>query len=190
MSGLNDISLWHDRDQWHTATLFLEGVFRDYRRELGTVMEYAGELRERIDAVSPFIQENTALVCPSCSTVCCKNVHGYYDVHDLIYIYALGSGLPRYGQGLSDGDPCQFLSPGGCRLGRSARPFRCNWYFCHGLTREMENGPARPYRQFVSRFQEAVDLRRQMLDEFSLRVSRLVPQEKGFASLYTNRVKS
>jgi hypothetical protein len=31
----------------------------------------------------------------------------------------------------------------------------------------MENGPARPYRQFINSFQETVDLRRLMLDEFS-----------------------
>lgn len=190
MSQLNDTPLWHDRERWYAATSFLERMFNNYGSELSEVTEYANELGKRIDAVSPFIQDNTASVCPLCPKVCCINVHGYYDHNDLTYIYALGLRPLRYKEGLNDTGPCQFLSRDGCGLERPVRPFRCNWYFCRRLTQQMEDGPARPYRQFVNRFQEVVDLRRLMLDEFSCRVSLLAPQEEGFASLYMKSVKS
>lgn len=190
MAHCSDTPLWHSREQWHSATVFLGLVFNNERNALNTVAECARELREGLHAVSPFIQEHTASVCPACREVCCINVHGYYDRHDLIYIYALGLKPPDYGIGLRDGDPCQFLSGDGCRLERSVRPFRCSWYFCLALIQHMENGPARPYRKFMNRFQEVVDLRRRMLDEFSCRVNTLPAQEKGLTSLYTQRVKS
>ena len=175
VSQLNDTPLWHDLERWHAAMSLLERVFGHSGNGLSAVVKYANELSKRIAAVSPFIQENTALVCPACPKVCCMNVHGYYDHNDLIYIYAIGLRPPPYEEVFNDTDPCQFLSRDGCGLERAVRPFRCNWYFCRNLTQQMEDGPARPYRRFVNRFQEVVDLRRLMLDEFSRRVDLLVP---------------
>ena len=172
---LNDTPIWHDRARWHASTSLLERMFRSYGNELSAVVECADELWKKIGAVSPFIQDATASVCPACQKVCCISVHGYYDYNDLIYIYALGLRPPRYEEGMNRTDPCQFLSPDGCGLERSARPFRCNWYFCRSLILHMEDGPARPYRQFVNRLQEVIDLRRLMLDEFFRRVDLIVP---------------
>ena len=177
---MNDTPLWRDRERWYAATTFLERVFNNYRNELSAVAEFAHELRERIGGASPFIQDTTASVCPSCPEVCCINMYGYYDHNDLTYIYALGLRPPGYEEGRADTDPCQFLSREGCGLERPVRPFRCNWYFCMRLTQHMEDGPARPYRLFVSHFQEVVDLRRQMLDEFSGRVNLLVPSSAKY----------
>lgn len=163
----DDAPLWQDREDWHATVAFLGKVFSSRRNELATVVEHACELRRLIGAVSSFIQATTAAVCPSCPRVCCINRHGYYDRNDLIYVYALGLTPPAYQEGRGDKDPCQFLSGEGCSLDRDARPFRCNWYFCMRLTRHMEEGPARPYRQFLNRFQAVVEVRRLMLEEFS-----------------------
>lgn len=179
MGRHDDTTLWNDQKQWQEATVFLGHVFSNERHVLSPVAEYARDLREGLQALSPFIEENTASVCPVCRNVCCINVHGYYDRHDLIYVYALGLKPPDYGKGLCDTDPCQFLSGNGCCLERSVRPFRCNWYFCLALTQHMENGPARPCRKFTDRLREVVYLRRRMLDEFSRRMNILACQEKG-----------
>jgi hypothetical protein len=170
---MNDTPVWHDRERWHDAVSLLDRMFKDREKELRGVAEHADELRKRIGVVSPFIQNNTAAVCPGCEKVCCINIHGYYDQNDLIYIYALGLRPLQYKAGLDDTAPCQFLSREGCGLERAVRPFRCNWYFCLSLTQWMENGPARPYRQFINSFQETVDLRRLMLDEFSRKADLL-----------------
>ena len=130
-------------------------------------MRYAHCVSMLLEEVSPFIQRTSSAVCPGCKNVCCVNRHGYYDHRDLIYVFALGASRPEYRHGVQDNDPCQFLSGSGCTLERPLRPFRCNWYFCAALLAKMENGPARPYRAFVSRFQEIVEVRRTMLEAFA-----------------------
>ncbi len=181
MTG-DDLS-WHDRDRWVGFNLFLERSFRELGEELGEVAGYAHSLRSLIDEVSPFIQLNTSMVCPGCERVCCVNRHGYYDRQDLIYIFTLGLRHPEYREGLEDTAPCQFLSSSGCSIGRSLRPFRCNWYFCTPLLVHMENGPAKPYREFVNRFSVIVEMRRRMLEAFEARTGSLASQTKDPDSL-------
>lgn len=129
--------------------------------------ELAYQLRIATDGVSPFIQQITSAVCPSCEKVCCIDRHGHYNDQDLIYIRALGTEPPSYKEGVIDTDPCQFLSESGCTLERSVRPFRCNWYFCSSLLEYMEQGPPKPYREFIGRFQRIVELRGAMLEHFT-----------------------
>jgi len=150
-----------------------------HRGEMIRVKHYARVLRDEIDGVSDFIQLNTSVVCPACEKVCCINKHGYYDHEDLIYVFALGLEHPVYREGVHDTAPCQFLSEHGCSKERSARPFRCNWYFCDALLVHMEQGPAQPYREFISRFQGIIETRQKMMDEFS-RIARF-PADQGCA---------
>jgi hypothetical protein len=146
----------------------IERMIDVHRGELIHVVQYARMLKEEIDGISGFIQLNTSVVCPACEKVCCINKHGYYDHEDLIYVFSLGQERPVYGKGIDDTAPCQFLSERGCSRERSVRPFRCNWYFCDTLLGHMEKGPAKPYREFISRFQGIIETRRKMMDEFSL----------------------
>lgn len=128
--------------------------------------DIAHAIKARIEDIDPFIQQQTEVVCPVCEERCCINKHGYYDELDEIYIMALGLELPSYRTGLSDTDRCQFLTDRGCSKERYQRPFRCNWYFCRALLNHMENGPSRPYREFIRIFNEILDLRRELLNEF------------------------
>jgi hypothetical protein len=138
-----------------------------YRDELIDVVRHAHRIKHEIDKLSGFIQRNSSVVCPACEKVCCINKHGYYDHEDLIYSLALGLERPVHGEGIQDTAPCQFLSRHGCSRERSARPFRCNWYFCDALLTHMEQGPAKPYREFINRFQGIIETRRKMIEEFS-----------------------
>jgi len=138
-----------------------------HRGEMIRVKHYARVLRDEIDGVSDFIQLNTSVVCPACEKVCCINKHGYYDQEDLVYVFALGQERPVYKEGVDDTASCRFLSEGGCTRTRSMRPFRCNWYFCDALLAHMEQGPAKPYREFINRFQGIIETRRRMMEEFS-----------------------
>jgi len=144
----------------------IERMMQLCRGELIHVVHYAHALKEEIDRVSGFIQLNTSVVCPACEKVCCINKHGYYDHEDLIYVFSLGQERPVYGKRIDDTAPCQFLSGQGCSRERSVRPFRCNWYFCDTLLGHMEQGPAKPYREFITRFQGIIETRRKMIDEF------------------------
>lgn len=168
----------------------IEQAMNVRRGELSRVAHYAHVLKEEMDGISDFIQLNTSVVCPACQKVCCINKHGYYDGQDLIYISALGLERPVYGEGIADTAPCQFLSGHGCSRERWARPFRCNWYFCDALLAHMEQGPPKPYREFISRFQGIIETRRKMTEEVSLMTGSLADQGLELGSLYTNIVKS
>lgn len=163
---LNASLSWHNREQWDKAICLLEHVFNDKLADLGALQEKALAVKKGIDAIDAFIQINTSEACPDCEKVCCMNKHGYYDHEDLIYIYALGLKPTAYKDKFRDSDPCQFISSQGCTIARAVRPFRCNWYFCTKLLNHIENGPAKPYREFISRFDKTITARKEMLDEF------------------------
>lgn len=157
---------WHDRGRWDLTAGLMAQLFSQRREPLGSVIGSALAVREATDRLSPFVQAHTSAVCPECERVCCVNKHGYYDHEDLIYVFSLGLDVPRYREGLSDTAPCQFIGSTGCTLPRSVRPFRCNWYFCMTLVRHMEDGPGRPYRAFVSDFEDLLAWRNEMIRQF------------------------
>lgn len=164
--------------------------FPAYPNELCEVRARALDVRDGIIRLDAFIQSITSVVCSMCKTVCCINRHSSYDLNDLIYVCALGLAPARYRSDLDDTEPCRFLSSTGCVKERSMRPFRCSWYFCDALLASMNNGPAKPFRQFTSRFQAVIDMRKLMVDEFFRVVQSVYGGENPFTSRYTNIVKS
>jgi hypothetical protein len=163
---LNDYLTWHDRKRWNEALSLITNLFEQRKGDLAEVERIAVKLKNKIDGIDRFIQENTAQVCPDCRTVCCINKHGYCDHQDLIYIAALGLTPSLYGEEIKDTAPCQFLSETGCKIERSIRPFRCNWHFCSELIAFMNSGPAKPLREFNNKFRELQSLRQEMADQF------------------------
>lgn len=119
---------------------------------------------ELIGSIDAFIQKNTSVVCPSCTSVCCKNRHGRHDEEDLAFFDAAEITPPFFDSNMTDDAPCQFISEHGCTLKRSARPFRCNWYFCTTLLVHMQSGPAKPYRNFIDTLNEIVRLRKEIIE--------------------------
>jgi len=156
----------HDGKKLDKTILIIEELFKNNRIALSSTIKKAHLVKKLIDKASYFIQKNISEVCPSCENVCCINYHAYHDYEDIVYMYAIGLKLPDYKRGIKDSDPCQFLSEHGCKIERAVRPFRCNWYFCEPLLRHIENGPARPYREFINIFHEIIDIRSEMLKEF------------------------
>jgi len=134
--------------------------------ESSKLLNSAMLLKNAIERIDAFIQEHTAEVCPHCWNVCCINKHGYYDYADLIYIQALGLEPPDYKEDVRDTDSCQFLSAAGCTIERSLRPFRCNWYFCSALLKTIEDGAAKPYRQFIKEFEKVIELKKTVVATF------------------------
>ena len=163
---LNHNLSWHKRDEWSRAVSFLSRLYASFLHEFEGTREMAHIVRSRIDTIDHFIQKHTAAICPDCKQVCCINKHGYYDYEDLIYIKALGVEPPFYMEGIKDTEACQFLSVNGCAIERSLRPFRCNWYFCDALIKNIENGFAKDYRLFSRNIEEIMDIRNDMLTSF------------------------
>ncbi|TAN43070.1 MAG: hypothetical protein EPN22_10910 [Nitrospirae bacterium] len=161
---LNNNLSFKNRTDWDKTLLLLEETFKS--PETLKLKGIALSLVEAVRLMDGFIQENTAVVCPECVKVCCKNKHSYYDHEDLIFIYSLGKKAPRYEPEIDDDDACRFIAANGCTLERALRPFRCNWYFCGPLIKHMEEGPQKAYRRFIAIFHDTIDLRRRLLGDF------------------------
>lgn len=157
-----DIS-WRNPEQWDSAIRLLSVCFRADTPELAAARQAAERIRTLIDAVDPFIQDQTREICPHCTSVCCIDRHGAFDLHDLVYAFCLCLPVPRYERHRQETDPCQFLAPSGCRLPRHERPFRCTWYFCETLITQGQNLPAKQVRKYQAMFSDLLSARIEML---------------------------
>ncbi len=141
-----------------TGDIQINGTEGDTRKEL------ALELKEAFAAVSPFIEKHTALVCPDCEHLCCKDKHGRYDGNDLVFLKAIGAELLPAQHDRKESGPCRFMSERGCSIERWKRPFRCTHFFCDPLLKSLENDNAKLYRAFVEYFQYLISVRQKLLD--------------------------
>ncbi len=154
-----------NRSAHNQAPLYIARLFHKQEHKLQGLKMLAREIKDRIEKISPFIQQTTSAVCPYCKEVCCISRHGYYNFEDLIYLHALDLKPLPPASGNNDADPCRFLSDSGCSMERSLRPSGCNWYFCDSLLDKMEQNPG--YREFDDSLQGIADLWLKMLDEFA-----------------------
>lgn len=126
--------------------------------------ELANELREAFNAVSPFIEKHTSIVCPECEKICCKDKHGRHDRDDLKFITALGAEIHLDTAERDESGPCRFMNEKGCALKRWERPFRCTHFFCDPLLKSLENDNAKLYRSFVEYLQYLISVRQRFLE--------------------------
>lgn len=170
-----------NKDDWHRfrnatepSTLFLECP-----DELCAVRLAAEGLASAIEAMSPLIERYTAVVCPSCVSVCCINRHSYHDVFDLVLLYALGYEAPPSQQDIDDSVPCRFLGEKGCIFPRSLRPYRCTWYFCDCLLERLDEAPPREYRAFMNTLAGLTEKREEMIREYFVALDRITSRRQG-----------
>ena len=119
--------------------------------------DQAQRLRQLLMESSPLIEEYTAVVCPGCVDVCCKQKHGTHGERDLAYLHALGAPAPPLEAGRDPDGPCQFMGPAGCTLPRWKRAFKCTWFFCEPLLAALDEGEPRKARQLSAALQKMVD---------------------------------
>lgn len=118
----------------------------------------AERLKQLLTELSPLIESHTAVVCPSCTEVCCRQRHGMFTPRDRAYFDALGTEPPLHDPALPPDGPCQFLGAGGCSKPRWQRAWRCTWFFCEPLLKALGTGPARPARGLSAALEEMMRL--------------------------------
>lgn len=128
-------------------------------------IEIAEELREAFNAVSPFIEKHTRIVCPNCKNLCCADRHARYDSDDIIFLNALGADTVQEHNDRAEDSPCRFMVETGCSLVRWMRPFRCTFFFCDPLLKSLENDNAKLYRAFMDYFRHLVYVRQNLIGE-------------------------
>jgi len=119
--------------------------------------DQARQLKQLLIESSPLIEEYTAVVCPDCVDVCCRQKHGTHCSRDLAYLHALGTPVPLLDADRDPDGPCQFMGQRGCTLPRWTRAFKCTWYFCEQLLAALDEGEPRKARQLSAALQKMVD---------------------------------
>lgn len=123
-----------------------------------TDVNAAQRLKQLLIESSPFIEEYTASVCPTCTDVCCRQKHGLYRERDILYLKGLGEAVPVRDLLRPTEGPCEAMGSFGCVQPRWLRPFKCTWYFCGPLLTAMNSGPPKNMRRLSALLQEMIDL--------------------------------
>ena len=131
------------------------------------IKEAASRIARLLEEIDPLILEDTALVCPRCTEVCCISRHGRYAFDDLVFLTALGKKIAVDGNCLPWHMPCHYLGSGGCVLPRVMRPYRCTWYFCDSLMKETGAKGPRQIRDFYALLRKITAERSTMLELFA-----------------------
>jgi hypothetical protein len=118
----------------------------------------AEQLKKLLIDASPLIEEYTAVVCPSCKDVCCRQKHGLYKEKDILYLRALGNDVPQRNIARPLEGSCESMGPSGCVQPRWIRPFKCTWFFCEPLLAALNSSPPKKARQMSAALQEMCDL--------------------------------
>ncbi len=157
---------YRDPDAFWRQIEAISAFFAEYESRLGTVFKNAPALMAAFEKLDPLIDSYTNRVCPYCGTVCCANKFGFPEFADVVGFIALGLEIPGYDLNVDENEVCQFIGEKGCVLPRPQRPYRCTWYFCDPLLVQLEIGPARDYRNFISDLQELSRARGEVLRSF------------------------
>ncbi len=126
--------------------------------------ELAEELKSFFSHISPYIEKHTAIICPDCKNLCCRDKHGRYDKYDIVFLEALGIDPRQEQNGRGETDSCHYINETGCSLERWMRPYRCTFFFCDALLESLENDNAKFYRSFRMYLEQLVSLRQKLLD--------------------------
>ncbi len=116
------------------------------------------KLKQLLMDSSPLIDEYTAVICPDCSDVCCRQRHGVYRESDIRYLKVLGIAVQQREETQTPDMPCESMGPQGCVLPRWMRPFKCTWYFCDPLLAALNDGPQKKARKLAGMMQEMITL--------------------------------
>lgn len=124
----------------------------------GDRVKIAERLKELLIESSPLIEKFTAITCPGCTDVCCRQKHGLYRERDIGYLQALGIDVPQRDPSRPLEGPCESMGPQGCIQPRWIRPFLCTWYFCDPLLAALNEAPQKQARRLTGVMQEMIDL--------------------------------
>ncbi len=165
---------FHDRQAVLEGILMqVEQALLDCGKGISQVRGIAQAAARAVEALSPAIERHTSAVCPGCLRVCCVNRHSYHELSDIVYLSSLGERPPAFRGGVGDDEPCRFLGERGCRLRRSLRPHRCNWFFCSPLLDHIRESSAPDYRSFIAGLADINRKRSDLLSSFDALMRQL-----------------
>ena len=124
---------WTDPDEFNRVLSALSFLDSRLGPKLDPVRETACRIYNSLENADSGIDRLCQVSCPECQDNCCKRATIWYDLRDLLCLHFGPARLPEcqiFRINTPKGRDCSRLTPKGCGLPRTERPFVCTWYFC------------------------------------------------------------
>jgi hypothetical protein len=162
-----EIPPWKSPGIWSQVISALEHTVRNQRTGLDEARELSALIDKEYAKVNDALDTVCKATCSSCLDTCCKKATVWYDFKDLLYIYLHSGQFPGEQLRKKSDLTCCNLTPMGCRLHRSERPFVCTWYICPSQAAMMSEKSREQATLLVrSSIQEIKSLRKRLEDIF------------------------
>lgn len=106
-------------------------------------------IEEKIKWLDPIMTKYCLLTCQECEDCCCQAREIYFNRTDMLYLAVLNSEIPPGQTRTKHSLPCRYLTPDGCILPRSVRPYVCVWFICEAQIGIFQEEPAVFQRCFL-----------------------------------------
>ncbi len=124
---------WESEDAWPQVVLSISksiSAISEEGSEIARIRMLVEQVVQDYAKLETILERICSKSCSSCVDVCCSKATVWYDLKDLLVIYFNRGALPDKQIYKRPGSTCCNLTPSGCRLIRSDRPFICTWYIC------------------------------------------------------------
>ena len=143
MAGQNNLIPWAGEEDWGQVVLSLRRTIAAPGLETAAMRILAKRIGDGYADLDTILEEICRQSCPVCTDICCSRATVWYDLPDLLVVYLTTGAFPEGQIYRRPGRSCCNLTPAGCRLTRSGRPFICTWYICpeqQNIVRRMREG--------------------------------------------------
>jgi len=152
--------------QWKQAHQSLSFHLRRHPNAWIKSLAVAGILETRLQALFPILDDLCLNTCPWCPEPCCLTAKVWFDFKDLLFLHLARKPIPLNPPLSALENTCRYLSPKGCTLPRSSRPWICTWYLCPVQTAILRKRDSLQYDAFNQIVQEIKVLREALEEEF------------------------
>jgi hypothetical protein len=165
---------WESEEDWAQVALSISktiSALSPQGAELGSIMTLAQQIVQGYAELETVLEEVCSTSCPACQDVCCSRATVWYDLKDLLLVYLNTGTLPERQIYKLPGHSCCNLTPSGCRLLRSGRPFICTWYICPDQKNVIEGFPDSEAKLALFRTIDRLKTARKELGKWYVRAS-------------------
>ncbi len=122
---------WGTEKSWAEANWSIDYLICHHHQELQKARKIALDIHNKYQILFLEMEVLSKTTCPHCRHPCCQSAKPYFDFRDIIYLHLQNNNhLPAMQTIGKKRDHCRFISPTGCTLERTVRPFICTWYIC------------------------------------------------------------
>jgi hypothetical protein len=126
---------WASSSQWREANAAIDHLIDVHDvAHLQPIERRALGIRDRLESVSPVMEQLCGSTCPQCHKPCCRVAKPWFDLRDLLFLHFTKSAIAPSQPIRNSRDHCRYLTSHGCSLPRIERPWICIWYLCPAQT--------------------------------------------------------